>query len=772
MMQIRYEDPTQYIFASTILAGADRAQRIHRLDLQQQTITISHGTLGRLLARIQSRQAVLLPRLDSGKKEAVWLLTAPTLSQLEQARIHIHHLLVPAYAVFQKKAPAFAGHSELQRAGARLYPYGYYLLRSRPEYTADVFRLLDLWMHLDQERPRLRAESTPAGYGALYERFQLELAAGRWDEAEWLRREIQRLNLTSAENIQFLEIEWLASQQRWYDLWRRDDFAVLARTPIPRSVRAALVTAFHRVELLPEEQRENWQGALEAFARQLPRLGLLLTTRLGLAHGPVVQVFAYRAAHDHDRAALQALLTASDDPAARACVQQLLRLCEDRPGHPALSEPGSALQLARAALVEENYELAVQYARQVVEDEARLVLLMHIAFSTRDSALAEDVLLRYWEVPAKQQAAMQQRYRFLLPIYNDLLQLLSPDRSEQEARALQTASIKTWLDWFRRVLAQPDDPELLTTLATLAQTSDDRFWQPETIMEINDLLLALVTDDQLVLLPCVRDACGKLIALFLNDPAFPRTDRLSQDLYDNLYAALLARQAREELHTAFLLLRLADALLHATPGKGETLLANLRQWAGAPMASMEIWTLEVYELLIDYGLAPRCLAAWCREWLEWLLAYARHAQWPAWVLLSQAIQPGADVVHRLKRRQQSASQQDAVSDVLAIFAADFQVGIYSLRAGAALRARELLLARHPHLQVQVCTDEVLTEQAQTLARSADLVVLVTTAMKHALSTGIGPWLDARRVVYPQTSGSSSIVRAVEEYARKQQPGAA
>lgn len=772
MMQIRYEEPSQYIFASCILAGADREHRVHRLDPQQQTITVSHGTLGRLLVRLRSGQATLLPRLDMPKGEASWMLTAPTLFQLEQARIHIHHLLVPAYAVFQKKVPAFQGHSELQRAGARLYPYGYYLLRSRPEYTSTVFRLLDLWIHLEQERPRLRRESTPISYGALYERFRLELAAARWDEAEWVRREMQRLHLTSAENIQFLELEWLAGQQRWYDLWQRDDFAVLARMPIPRAVRAALLTAFHRVELLPAEQQGNWQDALEAFARHLPRLGLLLTTRLGLAHGPVVQVFAYRATHDHDRAALQALLAASDDPAARACVQQLLRLCEDRPVAPPGSEPGSALQLARAALVEENYDLAVQYAQQIGEDEARLVLLMRIAFATRDSTLAEDALLHYWELPEQQQAAMQQRYRFLLPVYTDLLQLVSPERSEQEARALQKASIKTWLDWFRRVLAQPDDPELLSSLATLAQRSDDRSWQPATILELNDLLLALVADDRLVLLPCVRDACGKLGALFLNDPAFPRTDRLFQDLYDTLYAALLARQAREELHTAFLLLRLADALLHATPGKCEIMLANLRQWAGAPMASMEIWTLEVYELLIDHGLAPRRLAAWCQEWLAWLLASARYAQWPAWLLLSQAIQPGADIVHHLERRLHSALQQDAASDVLATFADGCQIGIYSLRAGAALRARELLLARHPHLQVQVCSDEALTEQAQTLARSADLIVLVTTAMTHALATGIGPWLDAQRVVYPQASGASSIVRAVEEYARRQQPGAA
>jgi hypothetical protein len=40
-----------------------------------------------------------------------------------------------------------------------------------------------------------------------------------------------------------------------------------------------------------------------------------------------------------------------------------------------------------------------------------------------------------------------------------------------------------------------------------------------------------------------------------------------------------------------------------------------------------------------------------------------------------------------------------------------------------------------------------------------MVVVVTTCITHALTYGIGPYL--REPVYPQSSGSTSILRAIE-----------
>ncbi|HEY1353884.1 MAG TPA: hypothetical protein VGF67_30100 [Ktedonobacteraceae bacterium] len=64
------------------------------------------------------------------------------------------------------------------------------------------------------------------------------------------------------------------------------------------------------------------------------------------------------------------------------------------------------------------------------------------------------------------------------------------------------------------------------------------------------------------------------------------------------------------------------------------------------------------ELLMNAGLAPPRLAAWCREWLTCLLAAPRIAQGPAWLLL------GEDLLHQLEHRLNASSQ--AASEVFAL----------------------------------------------------------------------------------------------------------
>lgn len=303
MVRVSFTKSAHYEFACEFLHLCP--SNLYQLDPSHLAITTHHDTLGCLLARIDNqRQVVVLPSL----KRFQWLITGPTLRQLEQARQQLQHFLVPTYAFFPGQRPhltPFDRHNKLQEVGAQLYPPGFYVLQSREEYTEAIFQRLDMWMQLEQEQPALQSIIRAPSYGAYYERFQLALAAGQWDVADQLRHEIQRLNLITAENLLFLEIEELASQQRWRDIWLRQDLSRLVFIPVPRDVRAALITAFHQYLLLPEEQKGNWQEALELFIQHSSALGLLLTARLGLSRGPVVQVFAYQAAMQQNRVELQ-----------------------------------------------------------------------------------------------------------------------------------------------------------------------------------------------------------------------------------------------------------------------------------------------------------------------------------------------------------------------------------------------------------------------------------------------------------------------------------
>ena len=204
------------------------------------------------------------------------------------------------------------------------------------------------------------------------------------------------------------------------------------------------------------------------------------------------------------------------------------------------------------------------------------------------------------------------------------------------------------------------------------------------------------------------------------------------------------------------------------PGKCEAVLTNLRQWSGAPLPKMELWVLDIYEMLIEFGLLPQQLAPWCREWLEWLLMIpdTGQIQWRIWLAVAKIIQPGVDLLSRLEQKLESVSEQEE-EDILKSFGANYKIGIYTLHQSSALRARELLLARNPQLDIRICTDTVMTASAKALAQNADLVVLVTTAVTHNLVYSIRSYFKENATTYPQSSGSSSIIRAIEEYAYKQ-----
>ena len=161
-------------------------------------------------------------------------------------------------------------------------------------------------MSLEARRPTLRTEARPT-YRQLLNVFNSALAARNWPEAQQALEDLRRNNLATGDNLAFLEIQLLAQQECWIDIWRRDDFGQLALLRVPALVRGALLTAFHYAVLLQLEATQQWDAALAAFLDARPRLGLLLTGRFDLTQSAVLRVFSYQAASDRDWSALNAL---------------------------------------------------------------------------------------------------------------------------------------------------------------------------------------------------------------------------------------------------------------------------------------------------------------------------------------------------------------------------------------------------------------------------------------------------------------------------------
>lgn len=88
--------------------------------------------------------------------------------------------------------------------------------------------------------------------------------------------------------------------------------------------------------------------------------------------------------------------------------------------------------------------------------------------------------------------------------------------------------------------------------------------------------------------------------------------------------------------------------------------------------------------------------------------------------------------------------------------------IYSLFTGAAARASQLLVSRHPGLTVETNHDHVATERLKAQVDRSDLIVITDRAAKHAATNAIRSRLGNRTLGFAAGRGSSSIIDAVED----------
>jgi hypothetical protein len=95
------------------------------------------------------------------------------------------------------------------------------------------------------------------------------------------------------------------------------------------------------------------------------------------------------------------------------------------------------------------------------------------------------------------------------------------------------------------------------------------------------------------------------------------------------------------------------------------------------------------------------------------------------------------------------------------------VGIYSLSEAALRTAREIILSLHPDWTVQTRSDKVSSSELVNLTKTADLMLVVTGRAKHAATDAIRAAGNRDAIRYVSGNGSSSIVRALQEYLEEQ-----
>ena len=94
----------------------------------------------------------------------------------------------------------------------------------------------------------------------------------------------------------------------------------------------------------------------------------------------------------------------------------------------------------------------------------------------------------------------------------------------------------------------------------------------------------------------------------------------------------------------------------------------------------------------------------------------------------------------------------------------YHIAIFILRESSAQRVESQLKERNPQLKVTICAEEDMSPRVRAAAEHADMAVVVTRCITHAITYGIQGLLQ-HEPVYPASSGSSSILAAIEQRVR-------
>lgn len=722
--------------------------------------------LAAILGRIEGGKPTILPRHQSSYDE--WLVVGTTNRDLITTLTSVSRFVVPSYAELESGCPqrSFNPSEKLTSLAADIYPAGYYILRSPPKYFTKVLERVGLWDDLDKRRPSKSAYILP-GYRDVYAAFSAALSASLWDEASSYLELLEQRALTTSDNISFLKVQLLAQQRRWADLWARDDFADIARLRAPRAVRDALLASFHQSVLLPLEQQGQRKQALDEFRRHHKRFSRLFRESIDTTYGPALMVYAYRAADKGNREMLVQISKQLDDHNAQDVLEDLLGLLPpaekksiadrdvDIGPSPSASTPK---QMVKSAIQSEEYTAAWDAALKLHTLEEQAQAMLEIAYLSDDPSQIDSALLALWALPESQQHNILQSRRLSL-IATTLTSLAStvPTPSKTELQ------IEGWIEWLTIAVSDPDNKQLIKSLDTISAL-DSRYW---TITRVSDLAMHLteIAMGAMVSRGYIRDAVRHLRDYFLQEPEFPREQGVFDDVYEALYLATLEQRDINE-PTSRALLRLAEARLYRKPSIRDTVAQHLTDWFKDPIPALEGVAQEAFDLLSAYGVQGPILALWYRNWMETLLAAPRlrdQISLQVWLYLGEWVQPGDDLLVRIRERLATLEELD--DDPIAALPRQFSIAIFTLRHESAMRVEQELHRRNDGIVVHICEDTVLTDRAKNLAQMSDMSVIVTTCITHALTYGIGPYLQDP--VYPQSSGTTSILRSIVERAAQE-----
>jgi len=729
--------------------------------------------------RLANGQPCIVPYEPPESAFWFWLLLGSDTHTLEQMRIHLESFIVPTYAEYWhsidsiEPQSAVAGGqiaavnhfdnlaSDFQSAGAYLFPLGYYLWRSptTPDIKNAILHGINLWNTVEKHSPK-RKQVNVRTYLALYSDFQIALAAREWDIASTILAEIKRSHRATWDNQRYLEIQLLAEQQDWEAIWAQRNFTQLARMTVPYRVRGALLTAFHYMNLQQVEREGSLDDALAKYVAKRQIIVEQLTTHAGLTSLPVLRVFAYEAHFTQNHGQLEALRAEVTDEFTLQLIESLItRLLPTQAAD--VVDTNDTLRIAvQEALKIDDYDGALLHSEQLSNILDRVELNLEIASTSQSELLCQQALERFEALSQNEQLRLLSRESYTRRHLENVQQRLNPS-SVQINNALVD-----WIDWFELAQIAPNAPVLRAALHTLKTINPAHFWTATHITELGHRLLTFVIDDSLMKQSYAIEAITSLRSIFLEDETFPRDSDEYIEIYEAFLIAIVLWKKTNAENIGFAL-RLAFAILQRDPSQVNSLLKLFQDLIAKPIPALEQQALDIFELLIEFGMEQEYLVDWYQRWISHLLNLPlprTQDMLEGWQRLGIWLQASPDLLNSLTASLKAILPPDATLHPISKLPKHFKIGIFTMRPESAKAAASILNTYNQDLQIRICDERDMNGTAEAIASHSDMVVIVTTCITHALYYGIKPLIDSEKIVYPSSAGITSILRAITENA--------
>ncbi|MCB0032335.1 MAG: hypothetical protein KDE28_30705, partial [Anaerolineales bacterium] len=325
--------------------------------------------------------------------------------------------------------------------------------------------------------------------------------------------------------------------------------------------------------------------------------------------------------------------------------------------------------------------------------------------------------------------------------------------------------LETWGEWLAYAAQNPNVADLRAGVEVLLTTQPRAVWTTETMRAGHLHLLELLTSDWFLAFPAAYTVVSALATQIVMDVAFPEESQTHIEFYVAILTGM-CQLARPNTTDTTLIIRLADAILRGNPAQAMDVLSFLQEWFERPIPLLAPLVLESFEVLAESGLEGWRLQPLFQKWLVALLDQPMaqtRTDLGLWLSFGPWMNSAPELLTKAEEILQRQAE-DETDNPIARLPARFLIVIFMLRKSTADRVRLALLDRNPELDVRICLEKAMNDQVASLARNADMAVVVTTCITHAITYGIEPLLT-NEPIYPQSSGSTSILGKIEDASR-------